>query len=64
MEKRAWRRFIAFMLSVLMVVGVVNIPTDIVRAESDDCYTITYEGNGGYFGTTWDDESGTERRTS
>ena len=58
MEKRAWRRFIAFMLSVLMVVGVVNIPTDIVRAESDDCYTITYEGNGGYFGTTWDDESG------
>ena len=48
MEKRKWRRFIAFILSVLMVVGIVNIPGGVVRAETDDCYEITYDGNGGW----------------
>ena len=29
MEKRKWRRFIAFILSALMVVGIINIPGNI-----------------------------------
>ena len=56
MERKEWRRFIAVILSVLMVVGIINIPTDVVRAESDEYYTITYDGNGGYTNNVWDDE--------
>ncbi len=45
-ERGQIRRFIAFILSVFMVVGIVNVPRGVVNAETDDYYEITLDGNG------------------
>ena len=57
-ERGQIRRFIAFILSVFMVVGIVNVPGGVVNAESDEYYTITFDGNGFIDYQDYDSSSG------
>ena len=62
MERREWRRFVAVILSALMIIGIINIPGDVVHAETDECYIVTYDGNGNIMDITYDPETQEEHR--